>query len=130
MNWAAQLIGRPWAAGARGPSAFDCRGLVAHVLREIYRLPVPTLLDGDDHADPRASTEAAGWRTVAGPPREGDVLLVHASRGAHVGVFIRYGRLGVLHSVQPPAAATGVRFDMLDDLRGAFNRPSIWRHLG
>lgn len=130
MKWVAGLVGRPWIAGGKGPVGFDCRGLVAHVLREIYRLPVPTLLDGDDRVDPRESTAAAGWRTVTGAPREADVLLVHSTKGAHVGVFVRYGRLGVLHSVQPPAAAHGVRFDMLDDLRCSFVRPSIWRHLG
>lgn len=136
MKWIVELIGKPWRAEAGGPDAYDCKGLVSHVLREHLRLPVPTLLDvaaPRDFIDARSSALEAGWRPVAGRvAREGDVLLVHAARGAHVGVFVRYGtRLGVLHSVQPPAMATGVRFDRFDDiLVGGFGRPTIWRHCG
>ena len=130
----AALIGRPWSPGATGPAAFDCRGLVAHVLRALGR-PVPVLIAGGpppSFAAARAGAAEDGWRPVpaAVPPLEGDVLLCYGAAGAHVGVFVRYGRLGVLHAVQPPAAAAGVQFHLLADLlaAGAFGRPSVWRH--
>lgn len=127
----ASLIGRPWHPNACGPVAYDCRGLVAHVLEHHFALPVPPLLRAEAAAAaPLLGAEvAAGWRPVAAGPQAGDVLVVRGRAGAHVGVFVHYGSLGVLHSVEPPAAAAGVRFDRLDNLLAAgFARPTVWRH--
>jgi cell wall-associated NlpC family hydrolase len=133
--WIAGLIGRPYLRGGTGPECFDCRGLVAWVLREHYRLPVPALLQGrPEHrlAGALGPTEPlAGWRCLPGEtPREADILVLRG-RGAHVGIFVPYGELGLLHSVEPPAVATGVRFDPLEALlAGGFSRPALWRYLG
>lgn len=134
------VIGLPWKPNATGPHAFDCKGLVAHVLGRMGKPPPSLLVLPRDEslatarplADVRACVATEGWRPTTEPPHEGDVLLCYGAGGAHVGVFVRYGTLGVLHSVQPPATPSGVRFDRLDDLLigGAFGRASVWRYEG
>jgi len=126
----ADLIGRPWQAGAEGPLAFDCRGLVLHVLREHFNLPPPRLMQTPAGAIAIADRDA--WRPQhrRDAPRAGDILLCYSATGPHVGIFVSYCGLGVLHSVEPPSAMSGVCFHALDALLagGAFGRHSVWRH--
>lgn len=98
-----ELVGRPYAAGARGPGAFDCWGLVLEARRRLA-LPVPPDYAGGDPLD-RAIVEAlfrgerpAGW--TRGELTHGAIVL--APDAAHAGVHLA-GR--VLHATRHGVAA-------------------------
>jgi len=105
-HWAAELIGKPWRAGADGPDAFDCRGLVRHVWRTRCGMDVPPLapeIRDDAAAIIRAAIDH-GWQVVgrglAVRAHEFDIVLMSSLDGPHVGVMVRAdGRLGLLHCV-------------------------------
>ena len=95
-HWAAPLVGVPYAAGAAGPQAFDCWGLVRWVLERRHGVVLPHL------DDVRAAAEAAhgaGWsRVQTSAPWPGDVALLHGSE-LHCGVAVYDGRrLRLLHA--------------------------------
>lgn len=125
-HWAAGYIGRPWRREA------DCRALVRDVLLEHFALHVPALLGVDvptDFAGVRQAATQQGWRPTADAPAEGDILVVHGADGAHVGVFIQYGPLGVLHAPGGVDKPAGARFDELRDLLASgYSRPQVWRY--
>jgi cell wall-associated NlpC family hydrolase len=124
------FIGRPYRADACGPEAFDCKGLVRAVQRAVWGRDVPPL------ADARAALRdaaAAGWAPTDAAPEPGDVLLVHAVDGPHVGVFVRAGRrLLVLHArsrIVRGMQAGRVELHALADLLACgYARPQVWRH--
>lgn len=105
-HWAAPLIGRPWRAGAEGPDAFDCRGLVRYVWLTQRGIDVPPLareICEDAHAIIVAALNH-GWSPIGrGPavrPREWDIVMMTSLRGPHVGVMVQADmRLGLLHCV-------------------------------
>lgn len=48
-HWAAEYIGRPWHAGARGPQAFDCWGLFLAIQRDHFGRDLPEIpVDAND----------------------------------------------------------------------------------
>lgn len=124
-HWAADLIGLPWEPGARGPNAYDCWGLVWHVLNHIHGWPVPdVLLDVPEAARPM------GWRPIpaTAPLAAGDVLLMRNPEGGrHVGVIVMAdAAAGCLHCVQ----GWGVRHDSPLALREQlFTDFEGWRRL-
>lgn len=124
-HWVAAYIGRPWTPEQ------DCRALVRQVQLERWGRDVPALLKPVPLADWSAVREAAtqqGWEPVDGTAREGDILVVHAAEGAHVGVFVHYGVLGVLHAQGSRTRPGSVRFDTLAALLcNGYGRPQIWR---
>jgi hypothetical protein len=65
-----QLIGRPWRAGAEGPDAFDCYGLVRHVMRQ-RGVELPELaFTGDTLRDVALGETAVNhltWTRLSGP---------------------------------------------------------------
>ena len=102
-HWAEHLIGRPWAAGGRGPDAFDCWGLVRWCWREHFAIEVPEI--PVDAADLRAvltgfrdHPERRRWQAVE-HAREGDAVLMRQSRHpVHVGLWLAVDGGGVLHA--------------------------------
>lgn len=122
-------IGRPWRADACGPEAFDCKGLVRAVQRQVWGRDVPPL--GDARTAWRAAS-AAGWAPTDAAPAAGDVLLVHAIDGPHVGVFVARGRrLMVLHArsriVRGVQAGRVELHALADLLASGYTRPQVWR---
>jgi len=97
-HWASDYIGRPWSAADQ-----DCYAFVRTVFQDRYGLTIPPVpldarrtlacahaIDGYDLSD---------WRDVD-RPREGDVVLMgHARRPHHVGLWVECDGLRVLHSV-------------------------------
>lgn len=124
------LIGRPWRLNASGPEAFDCKGLVCYLLENCFQLEPPPLLKISPTADQKVEKCTGLWRTYKGPHKPSDILVCYGKTGPHVGIFVKYGRLGILHSVQPPGVITGVCFHELEQLQfgGTFGRFSFWRH--
>lgn len=104
MSWWADLIGRPYADGARGPDAFDCWGLVHFAFSRELGIDLP------DHAGvhPKEIREvstrmapaanAATWSPVEAP-RAFDVALmshaVHSKLPTHIGIMVSASK--VLH---------------------------------
>src|SRR3546814_10822543 len=75
-HWAADLIGRPWRAGARGPHALDCWGLFLAIQREHFGRDLPEIpINANDLRTVmntfRDHPERQRWAVVA-QPTEGD----------------------------------------------------------
>lgn len=120
-----------WEPGGRGPHAFDCWGLFAHVQRSRFGREVGEV--DVDAMDVRACMQAcqqhnarARWSPV--PERqaqEGDaVLMAHARHPSHVGVWVDADGGGVLHCVRgmgavfsPAAQLARARWRILEVLR-------------
>lgn len=92
------LIGLPWAIGARGPHAFDCWGLVLELAERAGRLVPP---DWDSRQLTRAEVRAimAGESRAhlepLAAPAEGSIA--YSERAAHCG-YVLHGR--VIHSAR------------------------------
>lgn len=112
----ARLIGRPYSAGGNGPEAFDCYGLAAHVLREIFGVDLPARSVG-------ALSDYRAWRRIE-VPVDGALVMMDHARGRHVGVYLAEER-GVIHALEE----CGVVFDDLQSLtfRG-LGKPAFWVH--
>lgn len=137
-HWAAELIGKPWRSRASGPHAFDCWGLVRHVLRLRHGLEVPDVLGGlSDAAIDVASAikrhaQAGGWHRMPEPMADGDVVLMQGPRGRHVGIAVRAdGRLHVLHADghDTPRGPVGcvVAQSLADAVAGGYHSFELWR---
>lgn len=104
----AGLIGKPWAAHARGPDAFDCWGLAAHVEAALWGRVLPwSEADGPEGLREiidaiRSSDLQRRWLPVR-DPRPGDLVLMAAGLWPnHVGVWIEAGPglTGILHATR------------------------------
>ena len=100
------LIGKPWEKHARGPSSFDCVGLLLELCaRRGLRV---ALLASDISEIDRASGSEGEWEKVASP-LPGDALLISSSDPRwHVGVAI--SSYLMIHSKQGVGVAVE-RFD-------------------
>lgn len=130
MHWAAGLIGKPYGAGAAGPDAFNCWGLVRHVFEAVHGIAMPAIALDDPAADNvRAIKEAArisGWRpSGATAPAADDIVLMQSLTGPHVGVMVAAnGTLLLLHCLE----RIGVCAQPLADLqRTGFHGFVFWR---
>jgi cell wall-associated NlpC family hydrolase len=124
------FIGRPYREDACGPQAFDCKGLVMAVQRALWGRQVP--LRAGSWLAWRDACRGAGWAPTEAPPQPGDVLLVRAIDGAHVGVFVRANRrLMVLHArsqLRRGVQVGRVELHALPDLLAiGYARPQVWR---
>lgn len=106
----ADLIGKPFRDGARGPDAFDCWGLLQVVLRRMGHSPT------DFPSDPSLLFQAITdeWQAVehASQVQPGDGILLRSPDPAyqwHVGVVISPGHF--LHTVRDVNACIG-RYDL------------------
>lgn len=91
-------VGKPYQLGAEGPDAYDCRGLVRHVLQTYFGRAVPALPAGEAAGALWAEQAAAGaWETVA-KPRHGDAVVMRGGDDPHVGIYLTSAGPGVLHA--------------------------------
>lgn len=126
--WVNEYIGKPFEDHGRGPDAFDCWGLVKHVLEThlgLFGLPdfsaqyhstrdsaIPALFDG----------EQRHWPAVD-EPQIGDVVVMRTSgRLWHVGVVVAPNRM--LHVARGMDAC----LDYLDSPRWRGRIESFRRH--
>ena len=115
MHWAAPLIGLPYRRGAAGPEAFDCWGLVRHVFAARWGIAMPHVQVGqlaDDSTENVAAIKRAaqvsGWAPVADLSAcDGDIVLMEAAEGRHVGVMIEGDYdLRLLHAIERAGVCT------------------------
>jgi len=104
-EWADRYVGMRYEAGARGPEAFDCWGLVKEVLRtefgvEGFEEPTEDPLPGNRASAFEDALDGSLWREVPiAAARPGDVLLL-CLMGApvHCGIVTQAGTM--LHTVE------------------------------
>lgn len=101
-HWSRSLLGLPWQAGARGPCAFDCWGLLRHVYDIQLAIKLP-LVNGFDAADIISCKEAIEgelpkWKPLAFPV---DMCAVGMSMSTrflhHVGIYLALDGGVILH---------------------------------
>ena len=97
-HWAASYIGRPWSVEQ------DCYAFVREVYQARYGVVIPLVALDATRALSCAHAihdyDLSDWVEVD-EPREGDVVLMgHARRPHHVGLWIEPAGLRVLHSVE------------------------------
>lgn len=98
-HWASSYIGQPWSADGQ-----DCYAFVRSVYLARYGVTIPLVALDAGRALSCAHAihdyDLSDWLEVDAP-REGDVVLMgHARRPHHVGLWIDAGGLRVLHSVE------------------------------
>jgi cell wall-associated NlpC family hydrolase len=130
-HWSTRYRGAPWAAGATGPDAFDCWGLVRDVQRAVFGRDLPHIVVGEEPPPQqwrtiRALVQASAWRRIEQltARTHGDVLFCLGADGLpHVGVLV--DRQRVLHTYRGGTAA----IDRVDALGGlGFGHLECWRH--
>ena len=96
--WVQEYIGKTYELGACGPDSFDCYRLMAVVMGEKYKRPVP--LKGDMVPDPSGGRgaflraiagmlgERADWQEVDAPQPGDGILLRHGKHEAHCGLVV------------------------------------------
>jgi hypothetical protein len=136
MHWAAAYIGKPWQAGACGPHAYFCWGLVQAVCAVRHRVSMPTLAVGtadNQHAIFEA-VRVIGWSRVDGPPKADDIALMRTRDGRrHCGYMVEdRGMLGVLHADghQAESGPVGrvVWVPVAEAAAGGYHDIEFWRH--
>ncbi len=96
-----RYIGLEWAAGARGPSAYDCWGLLRQVQAEHFQIEIPDVPEFGDVARDlyRERVESRSWE-IAPAPFHGAGVLLRGGNEPHVGIWLECEGGGVLHSME------------------------------
>lgn len=118
MHWAESYLGKPWASGQCGPSAYDCHGVVRGVYRDRLGIDLPTVdanaLSTLSVAKAMRHYDYSEWREIPKPERDLDVVEMSlARRPHHVGIWLDLDGGGVLTSVE----GSGVIFQTLASLK-------------
>lgn len=92
------LIGKPYEAGAKGPSKFDCSGLIHYVFRTVGVI-LPLTADG---------LMKVGKDVTNDEVRPGDLVFFREKGGVHVGIMVN--RKDFVHA----SKRKGVGVDSLD----------------
>ncbi|WP_152568870.1 NlpC/P60 family protein [Microvirga sp. BSC39] len=118
------LIGKPYKIGERGPAAYDCYGLAAHIQRELAGVQMPDI--DPVEATTRAQAEAMlshkerqAWEEVpTAEAKELDLVLMGnvAKRDFHLGTYIVPGTVGVVLHIDKHA---GVVVDDIPALKAS-----------
>lgn len=120
------LLGRPYAAQAMGPDAFDCYGLARHLQREFFGRELPLFsLPADAGRFAIASAiaihpERARWDRVEVPADGNVVVMARQDCGFHMGVWLALDGGVIVHTLEQ----TGVVIDQPFRLTGPGQR---WR---
>lgn len=114
-DWIDGYLGAPFRELAYGPAAFDCYGLVWHVLKHQAGIELPRF-DDIEYQAARINAEIqqqAGkvddWQTVEGKPAEFDVVVLRrAGESHHVGVWLDVDGGKVLHATRTGVLVTSL----------------------
>lgn len=96
-----RYIGLSWAAGARGPDAFDCWGLLREVQARQFGKSIPDMPEfgavARDMYDERMNSRE--W-VIVDKPFHGAGVLMRGGDDPHVGIWLDLEGGGVLHSME------------------------------
>jgi cell wall-associated NlpC family hydrolase len=106
-------LGLRWEAGARGPDAFDCWGLLLAVRAAHFGGGVPDTAFGDAARELYTEKMRSGSWEVVPTPTHGDGVLMREGDQPHVGIYLDIDGGGILHCEQ----GRGVVFTDLRSLR-------------
>jgi cell wall-associated NlpC family hydrolase len=130
MHWAAKYVGLKHEVGGRGPTAWDCWGLLLLVYANEFGITLPDL-PGIAAADTRAIShvfriEAAADWTELTVPQDGYAVGMSQKRAIHhVGVYLKADGGKILHCWDSQC----VIVDTLSDLRlKGFRTVKFFRH--
>lgn len=98
------LIGLPYEVGGRGPSSFDCWGLVVHFYREAFDIDLPIYPNVDPmnvrrvsgHMEKAAS--GADWEKIMSPKNGCVVAMSRSKVFHHVGIWLDFNGGLCLHA--------------------------------
>lgn len=103
-HWSTEYIGKPYEPGARGPSDFDCWGLLLDVYRrfgitlpELDGISVASAIAIHRQIDLSAKEE---WDEVEKPFDGAAVALSQRTAYHHVGLAVVTERPGILHAAE------------------------------
>ena len=93
-DWVADIIGKPYAVGARGPEAFDCWGVVRYFYWLHFAVSLPLYKNENPFHTKRVgelmtkAEHSSDWIEID-KPRHGDVVAMSRSEVLHhVGVWL------------------------------------------
>jgi cell wall-associated NlpC family hydrolase len=100
-DWAARVIGAPYAAGGESVTGFYCWGLVRAGVMAVFDVTLGPDARTDS-ADTMRDAHAKGFRRHSIlAVRDGDVVIGRSQREVHVGMAVTLnGRRGVLHALE------------------------------
>lgn len=118
MHFAYEYLGKPWQAGARGPAAFDCWGLLCDIYRYRYSIELPEYQIDPKNIGAVAGAFAGGievgdWAEISAPVDGCAVALSRNKRIHHVGIWLDIDRGLVMHAYE----GNGVIAQSVSDLR-------------
>jgi cell wall-associated NlpC family hydrolase len=123
-HWASKYIGVPWSPYGTGPDSYNCWGLVSHVLRTHFGVPI------DYDAVSRNSLRSLAIRVLRAD-KSGDVLVLTCNGLKHAGILIGVGnKVMALHAsgcTLPKGNVGQVICEPVMDLIVKFDRCDIWR---
>lgn len=112
------LLGRPYAAGAMGPYAFDCYGLARYLQLAFFGRDLPRFqLPGEASRFAVASAiavhpERARWREIPAPIDGAMVVMARQGCGFHLGVFLELNGGLVAHTVEQTGVVAQTPFQL------------------
>lgn len=130
-HWALALLGKPWRAGANGPDAFDCWGLVRYVFAEQKGIHFPEVNEPDNRGVILGIAREHGFRRVQECQGWDIVIFDRPGDGKHVGVVLSVtDGLRFLHAPGSESQAGYVVAQPIGDvLRAPRNGMEIWRQV-
>lgn len=112
----AELIGKPYLVGTKGPDKFDCWGLAQYVQRKLFDRNMPTIDQPPTDNSPKTMMRfirdheaRRQWKRIDEPKHGSLVEMSRSNLPFHIGVYLDIDRGGVLHCAQ----GIGVGFDPL-----------------
>ena len=97
---AMRYIGKAWAAGGRGPMAYDCFGLISAIYSDVFGIDI---LNPSDITETFQSVESPSSMCIVG---------MRTISASHVGLWMESDRGGILHAIHP----NGVVFTRKNDI--------------
>lgn len=95
-------IGLPYQPHGSGPDAYDCWGLLRHVMLNHFDTYMPNVPIGDEvgtRAIFEEKVRCGDWEQVESP-NHGDGVLLRGGKHPHVGIWLDIDSGGILHAME------------------------------
>ena len=128
MYWVNDYINKPWRAYARGTDAYDCWGLVIHVLGHHFNTFThqhSSVITDDSEGITTAFYEelsSGQWKAIDTPEHGSVVVCWQSGKVRHVGVYLAIDGGLILHSKENK----GVTTDRLPAFQQVFSKVQFY----